>query len=112
MDPLSNPGAVASMSVSESEGGPVVVKLFGDLDIVGAQGLQDDLDAILASDPGGIVFDVGDLDFMDSSGIALLLRAASKTGSVDVRNPSPIIRRIIEVTGLSDILRVVAESSA
>jgi anti-anti-sigma factor len=43
---------------------------------------------------------------LDSSGVALLLYAAAKSGSVRVRNPSDIVRRIIEVTGLSDILHM------
>jgi anti-anti-sigma regulatory factor len=43
---------------------------------------------------------------MDSSGIAMLLRTVGGAGSVEVRNPSTVVRRIIECTGLSEILRI------
>jgi anti-anti-sigma regulatory factor len=43
---------------------------------------------------------------MDSSGIALLIETAQRIGSISVRNPSRVIRRIIGATGLSDVLRL------
>jgi anti-anti-sigma factor len=52
------------------------------------------------------VFDLSSLRFMDSSGIALLLRAREQVGDVVVRNPSAVIQRIIEATGLGDTLPI------
>jgi anti-anti-sigma factor len=43
---------------------------------------------------------------MDSAGIAVLVRAAGEVGAVQIRNPSPIVRRVIEVTGLTGVLRI------
>ena len=51
-------------------------------------------------------FDLSALEFMDSSGIALLLRVAAKTQTVRLLQPSPLVRRLIEATGLSDVLQI------
>ena len=43
---------------------------------------------------------------MDSSGIALLLQIAAKAQSVELRQPSALVRRMIEATGLADVLHM------
>ena len=53
-----------------------------------------------------LVVDLTQLEFMDSSGIAMLLRAAGRVGTIEVRNPSDVVRRIIECTGLADVLHI------
>jgi anti-anti-sigma factor len=53
-----------------------------------------------------LVVEVRTLQFMASSGIALLLRLADRFGPVELRHPTPIIRKIIEATGLAQILRM------
>jgi anti-anti-sigma factor len=41
---------------------------------------------------------------MDSSGLALLVQVARRVGSVEIRHPTPIVRRVIEVAGLQRVL--------
>jgi anti-anti-sigma regulatory factor len=43
---------------------------------------------------------------MDSAGIALLLRVAARVDAVEIRNPSVVMRRIIESTGLSGVFHI------
>jgi anti-anti-sigma factor len=50
--------------------------------------------------------DASGLTFMDSSGIVLLVSATQRVQEVQVRDPSPIVRRLIELTGLSKVLRI------
>jgi anti-anti-sigma factor len=45
--------------------------------------------------------------FIDSSGIAVLVRAANHVDTVELHNTQPIVSRIVELTGLSDTLRIV-----
>jgi anti-anti-sigma factor len=45
---------------------------------------------------------------MDSSGLAMLLRTADQSGPIVIRQPTGTVRRIIQATGLSDVLRVEA----
>lgn len=106
MAELGRPSTTASIRASVSDSGEAVVALSGDLDLSGVRRVAADLDAFAEEHRDGIVFDLEEVDFMDSSGIALLLRAATKVQGVEVRHPSSVIRRIIEVTGLSDMLRV------
>jgi anti-anti-sigma factor len=49
-----------------------------------------------------VVVDLGSLSFMDSSGIALLVGIGNRVDDLRVRNPTPIVRRIIELCGLAD----------
>jgi anti-anti-sigma factor len=44
---------------------------------------------------------------MDSSGIALLLSVARRVPDVQLHSPSPIVRRLIELTGLEQTLRII-----
>jgi anti-anti-sigma factor len=86
--------------------GVFVVKLIGEIDISNAAKLGTALDAMITGVDEPIVVDLSGLEFMDSSGIAMLLRTVRGAGSVEVRNPSTVVRRIIECTGLSEILRI------
>ncbi|MGH9120727.1 MAG: STAS domain-containing protein [Acidimicrobiales bacterium] len=41
---------------------------------------------------------------MDSSGLALLLSVANQGVRVQLRDPSPAVRQVVELTGLADML--------
>jgi anti-anti-sigma factor len=43
---------------------------------------------------------------MDSTGIAVMVYAANKVGNVELRHASNIVRRVVEATGLTDVLRL------
>ncbi|MGH9071219.1 MAG: STAS domain-containing protein [Acidimicrobiales bacterium] len=101
--PGSSP-AVAPNTASVTDVGDGTVKILGELDVVGARRIQAEFDAIVNRIGEGVVFDLGGLEFMDSSGIALLLGAVSRVGPVGVRHPSAVIARVIQLTGLSDLL--------
>jgi anti-anti-sigma factor len=79
--------------------------LTGELDLSSIGVLQEALDPLLEGKPPRLVFDLGALRFMDSSGLAEVLRTATAT-SVELRNPSKIVRRVIELTGVSGILPI------
>ena len=97
------------VQVREEDGIPVVC-LSGELDITGIAQARAAIDAAMASHPGRVVLDASGLAYMDSSGIALLVWAARKTQELEVRNPSRVVNRLIEVTGLSEALRVTHEN--
>jgi len=94
-----------SAQSTDSDGTPVL-KLRGELDMLSATALRETVDGLVADHCGRVVFDLSDLQFMDSSGIAVLVFAANNIGDFELRNASPIIRRIIEVTGLTGFLRL------
>lgn len=90
---------------TDPTGVPVVI-LSGELDSSNVGSLEVVVAAITAERPARLIFDLSDLRFMDSAGIAVLIGAAAKVDAVSLRDPSPIVRRLMEITGLSGVLPV------
>jgi|SRR6516162_1429144 anti-sigma B factor antagonist len=98
--------AYCAVDVSREDGMPVI-RLSGELDTVSVERVRSVLEGVLAADDDRLAFDVGDLEFMDSSGIALLVAVARQARQVELRHPTPIVRRLIELTGLTELLLMV-----
>lgn len=98
----------ATASVSEIAGGDgeIVLEVSGDIDVSSVNALRAAVDRAIALAPRNLVFDMTALRFMDSSGLAVLLQAAEQVGAVELRRPSAIIRRVITLSGLTEILRM------
>jgi anti-anti-sigma factor len=88
--------------------GAQVVVLAGELDSSNAASLRERVALIPSRPPQPLIFDLTSLRFMDSAGIAVLIGAAATASSVSLRNPSPIIRRVLEATGLSSVFSIEA----
>jgi anti-anti-sigma factor len=86
--------------------GAQVVVLSGELDSSNAASLQERMASIPPQSAQRLIFDLTGLQFMDSAGIAVLIGAATNASSVSLRNPSPIIRRVLETTGLSTVFSI------
>jgi anti-sigma B factor antagonist len=86
--------------------GAQVVVLSGELDSSSAASLQERMATIAPRPAQRLIFDLASLRFMDSAGIAVLLGAAETGSSVSLRSPSPIIRRVLEITGLFDVFTI------
>ena len=65
----------------EERGDIVVAHVTGELDIAGAPGMGDRIDDAVPTSARGLVVDFTGLDFIDSSGIAMLFGLARKLGS-------------------------------
>jgi anti-anti-sigma factor len=101
-------GEVAIATEIDSVGDPLVV-LSGEIDMSNASSLRAAVAAITATPPSRLTFDLAGLRFIDSAGLAVLVSAAGRT-TVSVRNPSAIVRCVIEATGLSTVLHMASES--
>jgi anti-sigma B factor antagonist len=97
-------GADASVEQWREESGARVVRVTGEVDMSNAGDIREVVDQVTATGVDRLIFDLGGLEFIDSSGLAVLLAAAQRVPSVQLRNPSPIVRRVVEVTGLSETL--------
>jgi anti-anti-sigma factor len=107
MDQLSDTGEPAGAAeVAFDATGVPVISLTGEIDISNVDAVEATIGPTVTAVTRHVVFDLSQLEFLDSSGIALLLRAAATAGSVEIRHPSDTVRRVIEVTGLAGILRV------
>lgn len=78
------------------------VHLAGELDLATAPNLEALLDRMTVI-PHHLVVDVSELTFIDSTGLHLLLRASALVnGRMWLRGASMHIRRVIDVTGVSE----------
>ncbi|MGH8989062.1 MAG: STAS domain-containing protein [Acidimicrobiales bacterium] len=101
----SEQGSSLTIECTQEHSTPVV-RLVGDLDIATVSKAHEALGDVEDPAGSGVVFDLGDVTFMDSSGIGFLLTALGRFGRVRLRNPSSLIREVIQMTGLADSLPV------
>jgi anti-anti-sigma factor len=88
----------------------VTVALTGELDLGSAGLLRDHLAALQEDRPATLVLDLGDVTFMDSSGVALLLslwRRCRRDGvTLMIARLSPAVRRVLELCGVAGLLPI------
>jgi anti-sigma B factor antagonist len=98
--------ADAAIKMGSDATGAAVVTVSGDLDISNADALEATVTSITATRPERLIFDLSGLRFIDSAGITVLLGAAAKVKDVRLRKPSPAVRRVVELTGLAEVLPI------
>lgn len=92
----------AWLDSADSGDGRLVVRIGGELDLDSVTGIEDGVDALLARHGGQpATVDLGELVFLDSSGVAVLIRLANCLGPMRITHAHPAVRRVIEVLGLS-----------
>lgn len=87
------------------KGKSLIVQLAGELDHHSAAAVRRELDALLTDeDIQEMVLDLGELEFMDSSGIGVLLGRyrllSARGGQLKVVNICKQVRKVFEVSGL------------
>lgn len=97
--------------------GRLVLRLSGELDHHGAKGAMETLDALIDEYlPRDTVLDMSGLTFMDSSGIALILKVQKRMretgGRISVENPGKQPLRVIDASGIDRIISVRGGSRA
>jgi anti-anti-sigma factor len=92
----------ANVEFEVSEGSAeAVVTIRGELDITGVDALARRVARLFERPPARLIVDAGDVRFADSSAIALWVRWASEVDDFELRDPSPLLRRVIEAMGLA-----------
>jgi anti-anti-sigma factor len=86
--------------------GSVVVSLDGELDISTTEALDASVRAVLGSVSTSLVIDATELRFADSSGFALWVGWSRDVPRLEVQNPSPLVRRVVQAMGLAEIFHV------
>ena len=98
---------LGSLAVRSTRAGEAhVIELIGELDLDGAPRLEEELRRVESSDADAIVVDLGELQFIDSTGIRLLVMAAerSQEGRFSLLRGPQQVHRIFEITDLADRL--------
>jgi anti-sigma B factor antagonist len=103
--------------VEDAPRGCTVVKLRGELDIASVPELRDQLIVVLdRRTPGLMVIDLSDLEFIDSSGTAVLVntqRRARLLGcTLALVAPQPAVSRVLQICGLDRFFLIFEDFSA
>ncbi|HUY30145.1 MAG TPA: STAS domain-containing protein [Acidimicrobiales bacterium] len=106
MDELAADRVRGAAEVRAGAPGTTVVALRGEIDISNVDELAAVISDRLPEVPGAVVVDASGLDFLDSSGIALLLRLSARADTLVIRSPTHVVRRVIGAAGLTDVLGV------
>ncbi|MFH8623246.1 STAS domain-containing protein [Streptomyces vietnamensis] len=92
------------VDVEIRDGRTAVLTVAGELDMETADRLQELLAEQFGQGRRRLVLDLSALDFMDSSGLNVLIRAVNKAresdGDLYLAAPTPAVRRILEITGV------------
>ena len=96
-------------------GGRLTAYLSGELDQHEAKGAMDSLEELLdAYLPRDLVLGLGELKFMDSSGIALMIRLSRRMknagGRMWIENPGKQPKRVMDAAGIERLIPVAANS--
>lgn len=87
------------------------VAVTGELDFHSAPKLRETILGLVADGNVDVIVDLSKLDFIDSSGLGILVAAFNRTreegGSLYLRSPSPQTSRVLEISGLNKLLSVV-----
>lgn len=94
---------------SEFDGGTWVVKAAGEIDIASAKTFEDELRRALAGERSLVTLDLGEVEFIDSTGLRALIMAvelSSMNGTRFgvLRDLSPAVERTFDLTGMADRL--------
>jgi anti-sigma B factor antagonist len=93
-----------------SRGDGVDLALGGDLDMSATFALEPVLDRVLAENPRELVLDLGEVPFVDSSGLGLLIATHERASRADVdlaiTGAGPEIQRVFRIAGLDGVLPV------
>lgn len=86
-----------------------MLALRGELDLASGPALQQQLDAAEADGSGRVLVDLGGLQFMDSTGLQILLgadrRQRGKGQSLMLRRGPRAIQRLFELTQTATVFR-------
>ena len=100
-----------NMKTYSSEGN-LVVKLGGEIDHHSAREIRDELDRMIAETrPGNLVLELSEIDFMDSSGLGLVLgryRRLCEIGSkMYIKNPGARTEKILCMAGVDKLIKII-----
>lgn len=94
-----------------SQDGATVIAVSGELDLASSPALQEEIDRVASSDSKMLIIDLRKLDFMDSTGLSVLVRAHQRAEEQGrqlamVKGPQQV-QRLLSLTGVADRLTLV-----
>jgi anti-sigma B factor antagonist len=88
-----------------------VVTVSGELDLASSPAFEEELDRVISSEAPVVVIDLRELEFMDSTGLSVLIRAHQRAEERGQRfglvRGSQQVQRLLSLTGVADRLTLV-----
>jgi anti-sigma B factor antagonist len=101
------------MNYSELDNGIGLIKLNGELDIIGVGKIETKFTGYCAGENIRIIVDLSEVNFLASIGIRLLVLTAksivSRNGKMVLLNPTPEVHSILEITGIPSIIPIYSQ---
>jgi anti-sigma B factor antagonist len=98
------------VQVNEDGDGRTHVAVSGEVDVYTAPRLRDCLYDLIGDGKTQLVIDFSDMDFIDSTGLGVLVGALKRLrqagGDLALRSPSRATFKILEITGLTKVFTV------
>jgi anti-sigma B factor antagonist len=93
---------------AREEAGVSILAVAGEVDIYTAPSLDERLSALIAEGSYRIVVDMTGVDFLDSTGLGVMVKALKRVrehdGSLDVVVSSDRIHKVFRITGLDRVI--------
>ncbi len=108
---MRGPFVEPSLSLTvDHDGAAAVVAVAGDLEFATAATLRTTLIDLAQRGCDPLVVDLSRLDFVDSTGLSLLVQAKQRIESQGhrfvLRNPTDRVQRVLEISGLSELFTI------
>jgi len=88
-----------------------IVSVQGELDVYTAPLLRERLHEVLAQGASKVVLDLHGMTFIDSTGLGVVIGALKRLresdGDLVLRAPSRSTRKVLDITGLREILEII-----
>jgi anti-sigma B factor antagonist len=100
------------LTISVNENGSArIVRLEGSCDLATAPQLRQTLHELTPPGVEDVVLDVSDLEFIDSTGLGVVLGAMRRLreggGSLSIAGAQGIVRRVLEITDLDKVIPMI-----
>ena len=101
----------AEVSATDDGDGHWTVWIRGELDVAELPKVRRCLEGVLDARPSSIVLELGELAFIDSSGLGVLVSVLKQTRELDdttllLRNLQDPVRRVFEITRLLELFEI------
>jgi anti-sigma B factor antagonist len=94
----------------ETVGDAVVLHISGQMREMGADALREELDQLVAAGHFKLIFDLGEVTFVSSTGLGQMMRAyrqaVSNGGYLRVVNPQPLVEEVFRFTKLHTLIGI------
>lgn len=93
------------------DAGEVTLELYGELDLASAPALQQQLEGAAAGGSGPVIVDLGHLEFLDSTGLRVLVHAQRQLTDdgreIALRPGPPAVQRLFELSRMDRLFRFI-----